>query len=113
MKFYDFLTQVIGNDSVMKGRGFPPYLLNLLDSYEEPKGFVHIFDVESASSDNSYDVEIKNNGEEFYDAKCTCPQFKRTHTCKHIAACLMYYRFEMMSYKKIDILKASKEIFFQ
>ena len=110
MKFYDFLTQVIGNDSVMKGRGFPPYLLNLLDSYEEPKGFVHIFDVESASSDNSYDVEIKNNGEEFYDAKCTCPQFKRTHTCKHIAACLMYYRFEMMSYKKIDILKASKEI---
>lgn len=110
MKFYDFLTQVIGNDSVMKGRGFPPYLLNLLDSYEEPKGFVHIFDVESASSDNSYDVEIKNNGEEFYDAKCTCPQFKRTNTCKHIAACLMYYRFEMMSYKKIDILKASKEI---
>lgn len=110
MKYYDFLTRVVGQDSIIKGRGFPPYLLNYIDSYEELKQFVHVFNVESASSDNFYDVEITNNGEDFYDAKCTCPQYKRVQTCKHIAACLMYYRYEMMSYKKIDVLKESKEI---
>ncbi len=110
MNFYDFLTQVIGQDSIIKGRGFPPYLLNHLDSYEEPKQFVHTFDVESVSRDTFYDIEIKNNGEKFFDATCSCPQFKKAHTCKHIAACLMYYRYEMISYKKIDVLKASKEI---
>ncbi len=110
MNFYEFLTQVIGQDSIIKGRGYLPYLISYIDNYEEPKQFVHIFSVESQTSDNFYDVEITNNGDEFYDATCTCPQFKRAHTCKHIAACLMYFREEITSYKKIDIIKESKAI---
>lgn len=110
MQFYKYLNEEIGNDSIMKGRAYPPYFINRSESYQEPKQYVHEFLVESINNDNIYDVEIKNNGEEIYSSTCTCPQFNNYHTCKHIAACLLYYRQFLFSAKIIDPYQESKNI---
>lgn len=110
MEFYKYLNEEVGSDSLIKGRAYSPYYINHSDTYEEPNQYVHEFYVESMNSDAIYDVEIKNNGEQIYSGTCTCPRYKTYQTCKHVAACLLYYRQFLYSAKIIDPYKESKDI---
>lgn len=110
MNYYDFLNRVVGSDSLSKARNYPYYLVDYEEAYEEEKQFVHLFNVRSQTTRKIYKVEITNNGEEIYNAKCTCPQYEKAHTCKHIGACLLMYRYRIVSAYKVDILKESKKI---
>lgn len=110
MQYYKYLNNVVRSDSLMKGRAYPPYLIEHVDTYEESKQFVHLFYVESSSSLKTYEVIIKNDGDDIFDGTCTCPQYERAGTCKHVAACLIYFRNCIISAKKVDVLKQSKDI---
>lgn len=62
----------------------------------------HQFLVESESSYRKYivqiDVDRLNNIKDVY---CTCPQFIRTRSCKHVAACLICYS-DVLFAKKVE-----------
>lgn len=110
MQYFKYLNEKIGNDSITKGRAYPPYLIEYSEIFEEQKEFVHNFFVDSVTSDNIYEVTIKNNGDEIYDGTCTCLQYEKNHTCKHLAACLLYYRNSLYETRKKDEYKESLEI---
>src|SRR5690625_2228714 len=102
MKFIDYIN-TFGMDLIIQGRTYPSYLINYRESYEEPKQFVHIFYVEDEDCFEEHEVTIKNNGEEIYDATCTCARFKRNQKCEHISACLFKYRYAIINCKIKDL----------
>lgn len=110
MWYYDYLNKKIGSEFMMKGRNYPYYSIDYMDCYEELSSIVHLFYVRAKTSMTMYEVEIKNNGENIYDSTCTCHQYKNYHKCEHIAACLWYYRGEIINKRKIDVYKESKDI---
>ena len=62
----------------------------------------HQFLVESESSYRKYIVQIDvDRLNRIKDVYCTCPQFIRTHSCKHVAACLICYS-DVLFAKKVE-----------
>lgn len=49
-------------------------------------------DVQSESSNEYYDVSIITRNNEIVRKFCSCPKFRRTSTCKHVAACMLKYQ---------------------
>ena len=89
MKYFDFLYEVVGYDSIIKGRIYPSFLIEYSDKQEIDDGFIHYFDVLASRNGKDEEVEIKNNGELIFEASCSCSKFKKNQTCEHIAACLL------------------------
>lgn len=100
----------LGIDSYIKGKNYNEYYLRYLGS----RAFLNdekldVFDVESESTNNYYDVYIFTKNDLLTNATCNCPQYKRTRTCKHIAACLL--NFNNVIFKKVpDKFEVSDEI---
>ncbi len=110
MKFADFIN-AIDITTVLKGRAYPSYLISLNDYYEEPKQYVHLFDVQSQENRNNYyRVTIKNNGDDIYDTTCTCTEFRRRQVCQHIPACLFEYYFFIITHKIKDLYAEGEAI---
>ena len=62
----------------------------------------HQFLVESESSYRKYIVQIDvDRLNRIKDVYCTCPQFIRTRSCKHVAACLICYS-DVLFAKKVE-----------
>ena len=62
----------------------------------------HQFLVESESSYRKYIVQIDvDRLNRIKDVYCTCPQLIRTHSCKHVAACLICYS-DVLFAKKVE-----------
>ncbi len=110
MYYYNYLNKVIGTDSLYKGRVYPPSYIDYIRTYQEQNHFVHLFYVDSSNSSKIYDVTIESNGFEIYKGTCTCPQYNNYHTCKHLAACLLYYRNLFYRYEIRDLYKETSEI---
>lgn len=110
MKVYNYLRDELGHDSYVKGMQIPYFYVDYYDRYEESKNYVHLFHVKSSSSPHLYEIEIRSNGNEIYSSNCTCKQYENYQTCKHIAACIINYHYEIASYEKVDEYKESKEI---
>ena len=53
------------------------------------------FNVESERNYDIYKVRIEGFKGSINNVSCTCPQFKSTRSCKHLAACLINYRDEI------------------
>lgn len=97
-------------DLIIKGRAYPSYLIDYRESYEEPKQFVHLFLVEDEDEWDEYEVEIKNNGEEIFDATCTCEQFQKYKQCEHIVASLIEYHYPIIRCKIKDLYQETNDI---
>jgi len=70
------------------------------------------FLVESESSYRKYMTEIYVTHGNITKTLCTCPQFLSTHSCKHVAACLVCYSDKILNYEddKSVVLK-TKQLF--
>ena len=91
MDIKKFVIQLLGNDSYNKATKISFNDIRHYDSLKRSTNdFVHIFQVESQSNYYYYDVSIiiKNNNVISYS--CDCEQFRKYHTCKHIAACFLH-----------------------
>ena len=109
MKFIDYI-KTFDMDLIIQGRTYPSYLIDYKESYEEPKQYVHIFYVENTEDWEEEEVCITNNGEEIYDATCTCSKYKRIGKCKHITACLFDYHYAIIKCKIKDLYQETKDI---
>ena len=76
--------------------------------YED--SYIHEYLIRSEHTDKHYDVVIRNNGKTIIDFSCSCPQFARAKTCKHIAAILNYHYSEIEEFEIVDEYAVSKEI---
>ncbi len=55
------------------------------------------FLVESESTYRKYMVQVETKAGSIQKTLCTCPQFKGTHSCKHVAACLICYSDKLLN----------------
>lgn len=107
---YKYIMDLVGRDSFFRGRMYSQRYIKRKDIEKLNNCYRHIYKVKSESGNNWYDVIIKNNGGQIYEYNCTCPQFSRYHTCKHIAAVLTEEIQIFEEYEIIDEISASKLI---
>lgn len=87
----DLAYKLLGKDSVTKGLKIDKRDVFYLDSLDGTKNeIVNFFRVNSQSNHFYYDVSIIVNKNQISSFYCECEQFKNYHTCKHVAACLLY-----------------------
>ncbi len=109
----NIIIEKFGYDSYVKGLNYNKNYLRKLDCVDTYNGLKSIrVDVESESYNRYYDTMIIARENYVIRAFCSCPQFMKTHTCKHIAACIIKYQDELFEKPKDkyeisdDILKS-------
>ena len=107
---YGYILGIVGRDSFIKGRWYDSREIRRDDLTKLANSFMHTYRVKSEISRKLYTVKVKNNGKEIEGYSCSCPQFERAKTCKHIAAVLINCYDTISSYEFIDKLALSKEI---
>lgn len=107
---YRYIIDLVGYDSFYKGRFYGYGSIQKINTNKLSDSFVHEYKVKSERTRKWYDVKIKNNGAKVLGYSCSCPQFSRENTCKHIAAVLIEDMDEIEKYEIIDELKASESI---
>ena len=107
---YGYILGIVGRDSFIKGRWYDSREIRRDDLTKLANSFMHTYRVKSETSRKLYTVKVKNNGKEIEGYSCSCPQFERAKTCKHIAAVLINCYDTISSYEFIDKLALSKEI---
>ena len=105
-----YILGLVGRDSFIKGRWYTTDDIERETVTKLASSFMHTYRVKSESSRRVYTVKIKNNGEEIEGYSCSCPQFERAKTCKHVAAVLLNDYATIASYEFIDKLALSREI---
>ena len=86
---YRYIIDLVGYDSFYKGRFYGYGSIQKINTNKLSDSFVHEYKVKSERTRKWYDVKIKNNGAKVLGYSCSCPQFSREKTCKHIAAVLI------------------------
>lgn len=94
--------EILGYDSFRKGRMYPSSYIKYIDTKYMDSKYTHFYKVKSESSRSFYDVQISNNGEKIYGVSCSCEQFKRQSTCKHVAAAFIRDIDEILSCEHVD-----------
>ena len=107
----DRIKSVVNNSDFIKGRTYPSYYIDYLGVEQKSNTNVFHFEVESERTYDMYNVNIEGVKNNINNVSCTCPQFRATHSCKHIAACLINYKDEILSFDpKERLLNISNEI---
>ncbi|MBQ8234241.1 MAG: SNF2 helicase associated domain-containing protein [Bacilli bacterium] len=110
MNYIREIINLIGHDSLMKGRSYPSeYIKHIKTKFEDGK-YIHNYEVESQSTINTYNIEIINNGGKIYSVKCNCPQFINKNTCKHLGAVFFEDIDRIYEHEHIDSTFISREI---
>ncbi len=107
---YAYIIKLVGRDSFFKGRMYPPRYIRKENVKKLENYYIHIYKVKSERTNKWYDVNIKNNGSKIFDYSCSCPQFAKNKTCKHVAAVLTEDMEEIEEFEIIDELAISKSI---
>ena len=107
---YRDIIDLVGYDSFYKGRFYGYGSIQKINTIKLSDSFIHEYKVKSERTRKWYDVKIKNNGVKILGYSCSCPQFSRDKTCKHIAAVLIEDMDKIEEYEIIDELKASESI---
>ena len=102
---------IVNSTDFIKGRTYPTYYIKYNGVKEEANNNVHLFKVESERTYDYYKVEISTYKGNVNSFKCSCPQFRATRSCKHLAACLINYHEEIFLIDpKERIMNISQEI---
>ena len=110
------ILNVISKSDYNKGLSYPKYYLEYTEHYKELLTNIHLFEVESERNYDSYEVEIREKKQKIIHTHCTCPQYRISGSCKHIAACLIEYKDYIFSVdhetRKVQISKSILEEFY-
>ena len=100
---------LFGNDSYKKGLKIDSTFIKHYDSFQRSKNeFIHIFQVKSERSYYYYDISFLVRNNEIFTYSCDCMQFYKTHSCKHLAACLLK-KHNLILKKKLTPLEISED----
>ena len=101
MKLYDKVIRICGTTDFMKGLNYQSNKIKLIKSEKENIVKRNYFKIISERVDKEYDVEvITDQNKNINDYFCTCPQYEKMDTCKHIAACILKYETEIFDEKE-------------
>lgn len=90
--FLDLAFKTFGRDSVSKALSISKNNISYYDTMDRGKNdLVHIFKVNSHAFNYYYDVNIITRRDSIVSYYCECDTFSKTHSCKHVAACLINY----------------------
>ncbi len=104
MRLYDKVIRICGTTDFMKGLNYQANKVKLISIDDIDYLRRAYFKVKSERIDTDYDVEIlvDKDDETINDYECTCPQYNKMGTCKHIAACILKYENELFTDEEID-----------
>ena len=104
MRLYDKVIRMCGTADFIKGLNYKANKVKLIKTEDEDYYRRAYFNVTSERIDKTYKVEIlvDKNDEEIEDYFCTCPQYEKMDTCKHVAACILKYEDALFGDDTID-----------
>ncbi len=104
MRLYDKVIRICGTTDFMKGLNYQANKVKLTKIEDEDNFREAYFNVTSERINFDYHVYLLLNKEteEIHDYKCTCPQYEKMDTCKHIAACILKYEDALFTDEEID-----------
>ncbi len=107
MRLYDKVIRICGTTDFMKGLNYQANKVKLTKIEDEDGIREAYFSVTSERINFDYHVYLLLNKEteEIHDYKCTCPQYGKMDTCKHIAACILKYEDALFNDDEIDPLE--------
>lgn len=93
MRLYDKVIRICGTSDFVKGLNYKANKVKLIKTEDIDYSRKASFSVTSERIERDYNVEIlvDRMDEEIEDYYCTCPQYEKMDTCKHIAACILKY----------------------
>lgn len=95
-----------------KGLNYDEDAIYPYDTYVDSLGRHFEFSVQSQSSYLEYEVSILLRGKDI-SAFCDCKQFSKTHSCKHLAACLICYSNEIFKTESPRTIEQKSKDFLQ
>ena len=104
MRLYDKVIRICGTTDFMKGLNYQANKVKLSKIEDEDDFREAYFNVTSERINFDYHVYLLLNKEteEIHDYSCTCPQYEKMDTCKHIAACILKYEDTLFTDEEID-----------
>ena len=107
----DKIKAIVNNLDFIKGKSYPSYYIDFLGVEQKENNNIFNFDVESERTYDVYKVRIEGIKNNINKVSCTCPQFRATRSCKHIAACLINYKDDILMFDpKERLLNISEQI---
>ena len=99
---YEEMTKYVDRIDYIKGINYYEGYIEFLNQEKLDNTVINKFLVESERTSKKYKCNIETviNTRNITHVSCTCPQFKDTHSCKHLAACLYNY-YDQIFYKEI------------
>lgn len=105
------LSTIVNKYDIIKGKTYPKYYIDYAGVEQKENNNIFHFNVESERTYDIYNVKIEGYKGNINNVSCTCPQFKSTRSCKHLAACLINYNEEIFHLDpKERLLNISKDI---
>ncbi len=110
------IKSIVNNSDFLKGRSYFSHYIEFVGVEQNGNNNIFNFNVESERTYDIYRVKIEGFKGSINNVSCTCPQFKSTRSCKHLAACLINYKDEIFHLDpkerlmniSLDILKKFK-----
>ena len=102
---------IVSSSDIIKGRTYPKYYIDFAGVEQKDNNNIFHFNVESERTYDIYKVKIEGLKGNINNVNCTCPQFRATRSCKHLAACLLNYSDDIFYLDpKERLLNISQEI---
>ena len=107
----DKIKTIVNNTDFIKGKTYPSYYIDFVGVEQQINNNIFHFNVESERTYEVYKVKVEGLKNSINTVSCTCPQFRATRSCKHLAACLINYCEEIFNFDpKERLLNLSKQI---
>lgn len=91
----------------LKGTNYDEEGIDYIGKTRIDKEIRHQFLVESESSYKKYMVQIEMLNNHISSTYCTCKKYQGTHSCKHLAACLISYSEKIFANKQQSVEASS------
>ena len=104
MRLYDKVIRICGTTDFMKGLNYQANRVKLMKTIDEDYYRRAYFNMTSERIDKDYKVEVlvDKEDETIEDFFCTCPQYEKMDTCKHIPACILKYEDALFNDQEIE-----------
>ncbi len=104
MRLYDKVIHICGTSDFVKGLNYKANKIKLIKTEDFDNQRKADFSITSERIDKEYKVQIlvDRNKEEIEEFFCTCPQYEKMDTCKHIAACILKYEDALFGDEEIS-----------
>lgn len=97
------IIDIVNKTNYEKAKNYNQEKINLIKIIHlASKAKIYKFEIKSQNTDNIYKVDITTKNNEVFLTYCSCPQYEKEQTCKHIAACLIKEQDKIFEERKIQ-----------